>query len=268
MGSISDFQEQKLLDHTLNGVAYVPPVTVYLGLSTADPLDAGSGLAEPVGGGYARKAITFGAAAGRSITQGADVQFNLVTAPWGLITHYAIFDALVSGNMLAHGSLALAKNVVIGNSPSVAAGEVVVSFNAGGFSNYLAVKLLDFAFRNQAFASPATYMALCTAEIADADTGSTITEPPGANAYARIQVNPNGGASPTWTLASAGLVDNLHVVNFNTPTGPWGALTAMAIVDAAVAGNLLTYDTGINEASPASGDIVRVPVGGCDVTLD
>jgi hypothetical protein len=265
MGSISDFSENTLLDHALNGVTYTPPTAVYLGLSTADPLDTGAGLAEPAGGGYARKAIAFGAAAGRALTQSALVQFDTVTGPWGLISHWALFDAVSAGNMLAHGALALAKNVVAGNNPSVDAGEVIVSFNAGGFSNYLTAKLLDFMFRNQAFASPATYLALCTAEIADTDTGSTITEP--GNGYARVLVNPNGGASPSWGLAAAGLVDNLAIVNFNTPTGTWGTLTAMAIVDAATLGNLLFYDTGISEVAPASGDIVRIPVGACDVSL-
>ncbi len=265
MGSISDFAENKLLDHILNGVTYTPPATVYLGLSTADPLDTGAGLAEPSGGGYARKAIAFDAAAGRAIEQSALVQFDTVTAPWGLVSHWALFDALSAGNMLAHGSLVLAKNVVTGNNPSVAAGEVAIGFNAGGFSDYLANALLDFMFRNQAFASPAIYLALCTAEVSDADTGYTITEP--GNGYARALVNPNGGASPSWGLAAAGLVDNLAVVNFNTPTGTWGILTAMAIADAAAAGNLLFYDTGIDEASPASGDVVRIPAGGCAISL-
>jgi len=41
----------------------------------------------------------------------------------------------------------------------------------------------------------------------------------------------------------------------------------MAILDAATAGNLLFYDTDIGEVSPASGDIVRIPAGGCDVSL-
>jgi len=267
MGSISDFAENKLLDHLLNGVTYTPPTTVFLGLSTTNPLDDASGLSEPAGGGYARKTIVFGAAAGRAIAQNALVQFDEVTVDWGLVSHYALFDAVAGGNMLAHGELDQAKNVVTGNNPSVDAGEVVISFNPGGYSNYLANALLDFMFRNQAFASPDTFMVLCTAEIADADTGSSITEPPGANNYARVQVNPNGGAAPTWALAAAGLVENLAVVNFNTPSGPWGILTAMAIVDAAANGNLLFYDTGINEAAPTSGDVVRIPAGGCDVTL-
>ena len=266
MGSISDFAENKLLDHLLNGVAYTPPATVYLGLSLADPLDDASGLSEPSGGGYSRKAIPFAAAAARSIAQNQDVQFDPVTSDWGLVSHYGIFDAAAGGNMLAHGALDVAKNVVTGNNPSVSSGEAVISFNPGGYSNYLANALLDFMFRNQAFASPSTYLALCTAEISDADSGASITEPAGAG-YARVQVNPNGGSSPAWTLAAAGLVENLDVVNFNTPTGPWGTLTAMAIVDAAANGNLLFYDTDINEASPASGDVVRIPAGGCAISL-
>ena len=276
MGSISDFLENELLDHIFNGAgaAYTPPTTVYLGLSTADPGDDGSGLAEPSGNGYARKAIAFDAAASRLINQTSQVTFDQATGSWGTITHWAAFDALTSGNMLAHGSLSTQKEVVNGNTPSVAAGEADISFKALGskgdttnnISDYLANKLLDFAFRNQIFTQPDTYCAMCTANIADNDTGSSISEPAGG-AYARKQVNPNGGSSPTWDLAAAGLVDNTHDITFADPTASWGSITAQAILDALTAGNLLFFDNDITEQTPDSGDTVKVPAGDWDASL-
>lgn len=52
------YLENALLNHAVNKSAYTPPTTVYVGLSTADPGDDGTGLAEPAGNGYARQAIT------------------------------------------------------------------------------------------------------------------------------------------------------------------------------------------------------------------
>lgn len=274
MGSISDHLENELLDHIFNA-AYTPATTVFVGLSTADPLDTEAGLAEPSGNGYERKPLTFNAASSRSIDNSAQITFPQASGSWGELTHYAIFDAASDGNMLAHGSLSVAKTVSSGNTPSIGAGEIVISFKTLGsktdgtnnISDYLANKLLDFAFRNQSFDQPDTYVALCSANIADDDTGSTIAETSG-NGYERKQVNVNGGASPTWDLAASGVVDNTHDIEFATPaTGGWSVVTAIAIVDASTAGNLLTFDNDISEETPAQDDTVKIEAGNCDITL-
>jgi len=276
MGSISDYLENELLDHICNA-AYTPASTVYLALSTADPTDSGGGLAEPSGNGYARKAISFDAASSRLINQTSTVTFDEATGSWGTITHYAIMDALSSGNMLAHGQLSASKQVVSGNTPSVAAGQVDVSFKTlagksdttNNISNYLANKLLDFAFRNQSFSAPDTYLAYCTADLADSDTGSTMTECANANGYARKQVNVNGGSSPTWDLAANGTLDNTHDIEQSSPTGSWGTITALAILDGGThgAGEVLFYDNGLTEQAPGNGDTVKIEAGNLDLSL-
>lgn len=266
MGSISDYLEDKLLDHVFN-TAYSKPATVYLGLSTADPLDDASGLAEPSGNGYVRKAITFGAAASRSITQSGDVNFDEASGSWGTLTHWGVFDAESGGNMMAHGALNDSKAVVSGNTPSVASGEVVISFNAGDISTYLANKLLDLAFRNQTYASPDTYIGLCTADIVDGDDGDTVTECSG-NGYARKEVRPNGSSyEPNWDLSSGGVVDNGQDIVFASPTGSWGTVTAIGIFDALTSGNLLFYDNTVTDQEPDNGDTVKIAAGGCTITM-
>lgn len=264
MGSLSDYLENELLDHVCNG-AYTPVATVYLALHTADPTDDGSG-AEANYTSYARTAITFGAAASRRVTQSGAVTFPASTGGSNTVTHWGVWDASSVGNLLAHGAFTASKVIVSGNTPSVASGEVYVEYSAGEISNYLANTLLDFAFRNQAFTQPATYVALVTATVADTDTGSTITEPSGG-AYARVQVNVNGGASPTWDAAASGVVDNTHDVAFAEATASWGTVVGVAIVDAASAGNLLLYDNAMTDQAVGSGDTVTFPAGDLDLVM-
>lgn len=265
MGSLSDFLELELLDHVFNA-SYTQPVTVYLALFESDPLDAGSGT-ETAYTSYARQAIAFDAAAARSVQQTALETFPANTGSTVTITHWGIFDAVTAGNLMAHGALSVSKQVNNGNTPSVAASEVDVTFSAGEISNFLANELLDHAFRNLTYTSPATYIALVTTTTADTDTGTTIDEPSG-NGYARKQVNINGGASPTWDLAAAGLVDNTHLIQHATPTGAWGTVVGVAICDAATVGNLLCYDNTMADETIGLDDDVEWPVGDLDITLD
>ena len=53
MSELSNYLEQKLLDHIYNEVAYSVPTTIYVALYTDDPTDADVGT-EVTGGSYAR----------------------------------------------------------------------------------------------------------------------------------------------------------------------------------------------------------------------
>src|SRR4030095_5569551 len=124
-------------------------------------------------------------------------------------------------------------------------------------------------FRNQAFPKPATYVGLATTIIQDTHVAiGQITEVTGNN-YGRVQVNINGGASPTWTLASGGHVDNLHVVTFPVPSGSWGTVVSMFYIDSTSgAGNILGYDNAnIVDQVPIASDTVYFPIGALDLTL-
>jgi len=274
MGSITNFLEDELLDHVLNNSAYTPAATVYLALATGDPGEAATGasMSEVANSGaYARKAITFGAAASRRVTQSAQVDFDQASGSWGTVSHWAIVTSAThgAGNVLAYGALANSKAVASGNTPYVASSEVYIEFSAGEISDYLANKLLDLTFRNQAYSSPSTYLALTTATIADAATGATITEVTNAGAYARKQVNANGGSSPTWTTSSGGAVSNTHLISFTTATASWGTVVAVAVVDSGThgAGNVLFYDNGMTDQAVGADDTWQFPVGDFDITM-
>lgn len=240
---------------------------VYAG---GDPLDDETGLTEPAGGSYARTAITLGAAATRRVTQSGAVNFAQATGTWGWCTHWFISDAsgTGAGNLLASGKLSSSKHVISGNTPSVANAEAYVEI-LGEISTYLANNLLNLMFRNVAYSKPATYVALADAVIDESDDGSTISEP-GGGAYAREIVNINGGASPTWDLAAAGVVDNTHDIDLGPASGAsWGNIVAMAIVDDpdTAQGNVLFYDNGMTDQVVGDGDTARFSAGALDISM-
>ena len=274
MGSITDFLEAELLDHVFNA-AYTPPVAVFVALATADPTDAATGVAMnevPNAFAYQRTAITFGAAASRVVTQSGVVTFPQASGgSWGTVTHWAICSTQTwgAGDVLAAGAFAASKTVNDGNTPSIPTAEINVTISAGEVSDYLANIALDFAFRNQAFAAPATYVALTTVVVTDDLTGTTITEP-AAGAYARKQVNVNGGASPTWDLAAGTTpteVENTHAITFAQATGDWGTITSVAICDALTVGNLLFYDNTMTDQAVNNGDTAEFAIGALDVQM-
>jgi hypothetical protein len=131
MGSFSDYWENEILDHIFGKGSYTPP-TVYVALSTADPTDAGSGLSEPSGDGYARKqtsASDWNTASGGALDNANEIAFNEATGSWGTITHFALMDAASGGNMLGHGALSESKTIGSGDTAKFAAGDLDVSLD-------------------------------------------------------------------------------------------------------------------------------------------
>lgn len=131
MGSFANFWENEILDHVFGKGAYTPP-TIYVGLSTADPTDSGSGLAEPSGNGYARvqtAAADWDPSSGGALDNANDITFPPASGSWGTVTHFALFDAATSGNMLAHGQLTVAKAIGSGDTAKFAAGDLDVSLD-------------------------------------------------------------------------------------------------------------------------------------------
>lgn len=104
----------------------------YLGLSTADPGDDGSGLAEPSGNGYARVELAstdWNSASSGSKTNSVAKTFPTATGSWGSISYLCIFDAATSGNLLWSGALTTAKSVDTGQTLQFAAGSITVSLD-------------------------------------------------------------------------------------------------------------------------------------------
>ena len=100
---MSNYLENKFLDHILGTTAYTMPTTVYVGLATASFGEGNTGT-ELSGSGYTRKSATFNAAASGTTDNSAAIEFPAATASWGDVSHFGIFDASTGGNFLIHGS--------------------------------------------------------------------------------------------------------------------------------------------------------------------
>lgn len=127
-------QANKLIDHQLGKTAYTMP-TVYVALSSTTPSIAGTGATEPSGGAYARVATsgaTWNAAASNTTSNAAVITFPTATADWAAganMTYGLLYDAATAGNFLGFGALAVAKNVLNGDTITIAAGGLTVTFN-------------------------------------------------------------------------------------------------------------------------------------------
>lgn len=128
MGSFGDYWEAEILDHVFNIGAYTAP-SIYVALSTADPTDDGSGVAEPSGNGYARVLHSSWGRSGSIVDNTGSVEFPEASGSWGTVTHFALYDAATSGNMLAHGTLDASRAITSGLTPRFADGELDVTLD-------------------------------------------------------------------------------------------------------------------------------------------
>lgn len=123
--SFSNFFENQVLDSTA-----VLGVVRWCGLSTSDPLDDASGLAEPSGNAYARietPSTYWAAASGGSKATNTDIAFPRATGSWGTVTHFALFDSITGGNMLISFALDSSLAVTSGIQPKFVAGDLTVT---------------------------------------------------------------------------------------------------------------------------------------------
>jgi len=126
MSAMSDYLENEILDHILGTGAYTMPATVYVGLSTGSFNDDNSGT-ELTGNNYARESISFGAAASGTASNSAAVEFNAATGSWGTVSHFGLFDAASSGNLLIHGALTASKVIETGDILKIAIGDMDIT---------------------------------------------------------------------------------------------------------------------------------------------
>ena len=139
---MSNYLENKLIDHLFRSVTFPVPTALYVGLFTATPSDTGGGT-EVVGAGYARQNLAAGAT-NWSGTQGTSaspstgtggttgnlvtITFPVATANWsGPMTAIGIFELLTGGNLLWWGPLSdPTKTVLNGDQFSFAANQLTV----------------------------------------------------------------------------------------------------------------------------------------------
>lgn len=130
MAGFTTYTQQKVLELITGKTAFSTPTT-YVALFTAAPSDAGGGT-ECTGTNYARKSTAgsdWGSASGTSITNSAAITFATPGGSWGTATHFALFDASTSGNMLGWAALTTSQAIGSGNTVSFAIGALTITLD-------------------------------------------------------------------------------------------------------------------------------------------
>lgn len=132
-GSFTDTFENEILNMA-TGRAAITQKTIYLGLFTAPPTDAGGGT-EVSGGSYARKQLNtppstnayFGSAAsGGQISNTVLIPMATPTAAWGTVVAVGLFDAASAGNLLIWATIP-AQQVNANDTVNFPVGSIVLS---------------------------------------------------------------------------------------------------------------------------------------------
>lgn len=127
--------ENRVLDHLFGGASYTQVATLWVGLSTANPNEDASGLAEPSGNNYARVAVVNSSNNWSTASGGVKRNLTAITFPtasgsWGLIGWVAIWDSPTStgvANLVAVSSVASSRNIISGDAPSIGVGSLALT---------------------------------------------------------------------------------------------------------------------------------------------
>lgn len=147
MGALSNYLENKLLDHALGTTAFTMPgstgvinvalfnnanrnTTTYPDPQTSsDALEANdiAGAGEITGGSYARQTAAFGAAAAGATSNSADISFT--SMPATTVTHVAVLHDDTADNVLFYGALAASKTLNAGDTFTIKLGDLDISLD-------------------------------------------------------------------------------------------------------------------------------------------
>lgn len=125
--SMTNYLEDALLNHVLRNVPYTPPAVVYLAFMTVPMTEAGDDGTEFVGGGYVRQGVLF--TAGIDGASHNDEVLEYEQLPEGTIAGIGIADAETGGQFLFYEDVNPPKQVGAGDSMSVIADTITVTFD-------------------------------------------------------------------------------------------------------------------------------------------
>ena len=124
------------------------------------------------------------------------------------------------------------------------------------FSNTYETLVLQYTFTNASVTRPtAWYLGLFTSAPGEAGGGTEVS----GGSYVREAVT----FSVTGDTAT-----NTAAIEWPVATGNWGTITHVAVFDASTGGNQIAYAALTASKVIATGDVIRIPAGDLDITLD
>ena len=124
------------------------------------------------------------------------------------------------------------------------------------FSNTFETRVLSWVFTSGSATRPTEWhVALYTAAPSDTGGGTEVS----GGAYARQSV--------AFTV-SGNTATNSAALEYPTATASYGTVTHVGVFDASTGGNLIAYAALTASKSIDTGDVLRLPAGDLDITLD
>ena len=126
------------------------------------------------------------------------------------------------------------------------------------FSNEFETRALQWVFTTGSPTRPTSwYLALFTSNPDEDGSGTEVST--SGTAYAREAV--------TFTV-SDNVATNSGAIEYATATASFGTVSHVGVYDASTAGNLIAYAALSSSKAIDTGDILRIPAGDLDITLD
>lgn len=124
-GSLTNYTENKVLDHVLGTTAYTKPTT-YVALYTVAPTDSTAGT-EVTGGSYARLVGAWAASVGGASSNSGNLDFTGM--PACTVVAVGVLDAITGGNLLVYGTLTANKVLDAGDTLRIATGDLDITID-------------------------------------------------------------------------------------------------------------------------------------------
>lgn len=126
MTAMSNYLENKLLDHAVGTASFTAPSTVYVQLHTGDPGE--DGTANVAGETTRRPTGAFSAAAAGTTDNDAAITWTAVSTT-ETYTHISMWDASSAGNCLFVGALTSSVAVIALDNFQINAGDLDITFD-------------------------------------------------------------------------------------------------------------------------------------------
>lgn len=229
---LTHHSEDKMLRAFLGTPVSAPP-TIYAACFLSNPGDTGAGT-EIAYAGYERKPITFSAptvaAGGMAMSNTADIAFPTSGLAAGTITHCALMDSIVGGNMWAYMTLDEPIVVSAGVAPLIQAQEWNY-VSSGNFSNAHKTKYLNL-LRGINMSGFAPHIALFNG---NPDSGGAELAGDG---YARFPIT---FSAPEVQSSGQSMIRNTVTASSPRSLENWGTWTHTAICDSASSGEVVAF---------------------------
>lgn len=136
MAALTNYLENKLIDHIFQNTAFTGPTTLYIALFTAVTDGEAGTVTEVSGGSYARVGVTASLSNWADATgnNGTTSNVNVITFPtasadWGTVTNFGIYDSPTAGNLLIYAALTTSRSITNGSTASFAANSLTVQLD-------------------------------------------------------------------------------------------------------------------------------------------